>query len=50
MRLANALLVCDKYGLFLQLGRYSTRKSETSLNYFGLKTPFLRSLHAILVL
>ena len=39
MRLGNALVLCDLYGLFLQSGHFSAKNSEALLSYFGLKNP-----------
>ena len=39
MRLGNALVVCDLYGLYLHSGHFSVYKGEAFLSYFGLKNP-----------
>ena len=39
MRLGNALIVCDLYGLYLHSGLFSVYKGEAFLSYFGLKPP-----------
>ena len=37
-RLENALVVCDKYGLFLQSGELSIHKDKAFLSCFRLNT------------
>ena len=39
IRLGNALVVCDLYGLFLLSGNFSAEKGQAFLSYFGLKNP-----------
>ena len=39
MRLGNALVVCDLYGLYLHSGHFLVKKVEAFLSYFGLKNP-----------